>query len=1726
MDAFYIRDQLVEGFRSYIRSFVDVRDERLKAVRDDALSSGLFWPEPLLQLNPNFAPGGSVPALVREGLLHRECEKIFQAGKTEASPVGKPLRLYKHQVDAIRAAKAGRNYVLTTGTGSGKSLSYILPIVDRVLQQPARRRIRAIVVYPMNALANSQLGELRKFLEHGYGGRSPVTFARFTGQEREEERERIKESPPDILLTNYVMLELMLTRPHDKEILRAAEGLEFLVFDELHTYRGRQGADVSLLIRRTRDRLRADRLQCIGTSATLAGPGTLAAQRAEVARVASTIFGAPFAPEDIIAETLERATPGGTIDGPALRDRIDRPVPSFAGYQDFVQDPLARWLEGQIGIVEDKDSGRLVRALPLPIRGQGSIAARLSEYTGAELAACEKAIRDLLLASYAERLRHPETYRPPFAFRLHQFLSPGWQMNASPEPQDVRYVTMHEQQFVPGSNREKVLLPVVFCMECGQDYFAVKRSETPQGAVLYVPREMRDRGDEHEDVGYLYLRTDDDLPREGGYPIERLPEEWTEEAQGKLRVVSARRNDVPRPVRIDAAGCENADGQRAWFIPTPFRLCLHCGVAYSAFGRSEAMRLSSLNIANRSTATTLVSLLTVRMLRLTQDLPAQARKLLSFTDNRQDASLQAGHFNDFIQVGLVRAALYRAVHAAGPEGLHYEHLANAIFDALALPFAHYATEPDLRFGAAEETRKALRRVLEYLVYRDLKPDWRPRTANLEEAGLLRVDYLSFDEMCADEAFWRGCDPILERLDVEHRSRLVRTVLDHLRQLLAVKIDVLTSTGQEVLQRQSVQRLVDPWALDEDEKLVRCTYVVLRSRGANEFGEVQALTSRGSVGTFLRTMPAIRSLLGSAPTSAQITELLKALVERLSKAGLVEHVATFHGTPAYQVPASVLVWRVGDGKSGLVNPLRMPRLPESGKRVNPFFVRYYREMAEGTLGLEAREHTAQVPSDEREAREKRFQEADLPILYCSPTMELGVDVAQLNVVHMRNVPPTPANYAQRSGRAGRSGQPALVISYCAYGSNHDRYFFQRQDRMVAGQVAPPRLDLGNEDLVRAHMHAIWLAETGASLGKSLSEVVSVEAVDGKPPHLDILPGVLADLENPDAMARADGRCRAVLATIENELRATRWYSDDWLSRLLQQARRQFEEALSRWRNLFRSADSQRQLHYAIWNDRSRPEAERNRSRRLHDEAIRQGNLLLDVNSAMQSDFYSYRYFASEGFLPGYNFPRLPLSAFIPGSRRAKKGHDDYVARPRFLAITEFAPRALIYHEGARYRVDRVLMRVANDVDGQSAPTVQAKHCPECGYFHPHDEHQGVDVCEHCHTQLTEVPPIDPLFQMQNVAARRVDRITSSEEERQRHGYDVLTGIRFADHGGGPVCRTSVLSEGGEQLLLLTHGDAATIRRVNLGLKRRKRDTGPGFVLDLEKGLWGRESDEESDDQDPVGPRTLRVIPFVEDRKNCLVARLPDDASPEFRASLRAALKSAIQVEFQLEDMELAAEAIPDRSRERRMLFYEATEGGAGVLRRLLDEPDAFARVAKKALELCHFDPTTGDDRRRAPHGKEDCEAACYDCLRSYGNQPEHALLDRKLIRDFLLRLARGEAATSPAPVARNEHLETLLAKCESDLEKTFLHFLERHRLRLPSAAQRKVTAASVRPDFLYEQQQAVVYVDGPVHDFPERHRRDAAQQQTLEDLGVTVIRFHHEADWSAVIRRYPDLFGKL
>src|SRR6266536_5574394 len=218
MNIFDLRQQLIGNYSSYVKSFIEVGNLRIRDyVEQELFERGMLWPEPLIQLNPLFQPGASIDALVAEGMLHPACASIFRRGKEPERPQGDLLQLHQHQEDAIRVARGGHSYILTTGTGSGKSLAYIIPIVDYVLRAQAEGSwlpgIKAIAVYPMNALANSQLGELRKFLGAGIPGGPPVTFDRYTGQEDAATRQKIIANPPDILLTNYVMLELVLTRP-------------------------------------------------------------------------------------------------------------------------------------------------------------------------------------------------------------------------------------------------------------------------------------------------------------------------------------------------------------------------------------------------------------------------------------------------------------------------------------------------------------------------------------------------------------------------------------------------------------------------------------------------------------------------------------------------------------------------------------------------------------------------------------------------------------------------------------------------------------------------------------------------------------------------------------------------------------------------------------------------------------------------------------------------------------------------------------------------------------------------------------------------------------------------------------------------------------------------------------------------------------------------------------------------------------------------------------------------------------------------------------------------------------------------------------------------------------------------------------------------------------------------------------------------------------------------
>ncbi|WP_447858105.1 DEAD/DEAH box helicase [Pseudomonas aeruginosa] len=315
MNVFDLDADLLSRYEAFARSFTMIRAKDISAQVEDIYRSGKFWPEPLIGVNPHFEPGRALMDLAEEGVVDPDLPKVFAFGADRS-----PISLHRHQDQSLSKALQGRNYIVTTGTGSGKSLCFFVPIIDRILKAKragAAPRTRAIVIYPMNALANSQREELEKFIEGcGIDPNLKPTFERYTGQESDTERKRIAAAKPDIILTNFMMLELLMTRQDglDQEVITNMEGLEFLVLDELHTYRGRQGADVAMLVRRVRERLGAQNMLCIGTSATMASGDEDAGRRA-VAKVGTTLFGSSVHEDDVITESLSRCTEGGAARG-------------------------------------------------------------------------------------------------------------------------------------------------------------------------------------------------------------------------------------------------------------------------------------------------------------------------------------------------------------------------------------------------------------------------------------------------------------------------------------------------------------------------------------------------------------------------------------------------------------------------------------------------------------------------------------------------------------------------------------------------------------------------------------------------------------------------------------------------------------------------------------------------------------------------------------------------------------------------------------------------------------------------------------------------------------------------------------------------------------------------------------------------------------------------------------------------------------------------------------------------------------------------------------------------------------------------------------------------------------------------------------------------------------------------------------------------------------------
>ena len=314
---------------------------------------------------------------------------------------------------------------------------------------------------------------------------------------------------------------------------------------------------------------------------------------------------------------------------------------------------------------------------------------------------------------------------------------------------------------------------------------------------------------------------------------------------------------------------------------------------------------------------------------------------------------------------------------------------------------------------------------------------------------------------------------------------------------------------------------------------------------------------------------------------------------------------------------------------------------------------------------------------------------------------------------------------------------------------------------------------------------------------------------------------------------------------------------------------FNGAFDRWRDLLASAEAQRNEarrtldNFGITDPKLRRSAES-----LQNRAQQQISLLLAGREAIGSEFYTYRYLATEGFLPGYNFPRLPLMAFIPGQGSEKR--QAYVQRPRFLGISEFGPHSRIYHEGRAYRVVSVQVPASElEQGGGKLLTETVWLCKSCGA-------RDFAQPERCHAceNSEGFTPVHDVKRIENVSTRPAEHITANDEDRQRQGFDIVTTFAWSRRGGEwDVTHSIVTDADGRPSATTKYASAATLQRLNLGLRRRRTLSDTGYMIEPSTGRWLNTEDAEdaavAAEEDPARGKPQRIVPMVEDHKNALL-----------------------------------------------------------------------------------------------------------------------------------------------------------------------------------------------------------------------------------------------------------------
>lgn len=1713
MDAFKTLDQVITNYRNYLTSFLNIDDNRIKDEVTKAFNGNGFIPEPLIQFNPSFEKGISLNELP----VNQNLSKAF----------GNYI-LYKHQTEAIQTGIENRGFIVTSGTGSGKSLTYLATIFNSIFNQGINKRkgVKAILVYPMNALINSQEEEIKKYAAN-YGVDFPVTFAKYTGQEATETREKIKNQEPDIILTNYMMLELIMTRQSESWLRESIKDqLQYLVFDELHTYRGRQGSDVSMLIRRIKSWCNSD-IVCIGTSATMASAGTPEQKKEAVAKVATTIFGSAFENDQIIVEHLNTCTNGIISNAVELRNELLKGIDFNADEKSFINNPLANWLELNIALKLNENV--LERGKPRTLK---NIAAELKKITELNSVVIEKTLNDLLkwAEGLNEKNRISGSKQSFLPFRFHQFISQTSTVSVTLESRDIRKITIQSGRYIKDDKVEKLLYPILFSRYSGVDFICVEKDVENNRLMPRNPDEpvvtlsvQEGKGEKLNETnfksGYLVLDEGEEFWTDD--PIEIAPPEWLNTAENQFKPYYDWH--MPKRIYFNSIGeysYEPIYPLKGYYMPVKLRLDPTAGIIYEDSKTNEGTKLMKLGSEGRSTATTIMSYAVVDSLFQQKEL-LQNQKLLSFTDNRQDASLQAGHFNDFLSTIRLRSAMNMALKK-NPEGLNIHNIAERVFAELKLEESAFALNPsaDPDFGEPENER-AIRAYLLYRIFQDLKRGWRYTLPNLEQTALLRVEYDRLDKLCSMDEKFKGIE-FFENISPELRKEILVQFLNFFRTNYSISHRYLLEERSEI-ENFLKNKLDDKklWSLDHKENIETPTYMVAFRPGRSTQRGIYFATmgARSGFGKYLK-----RKMLqetGTAFNQDEYRTMIESLSERLFKTGILTKKENLRGSggtiSGYLLRSDNLIWLPGDAKTVAIDATRINTYKNLEIKPNLYFQQMYTtDFTKYPKEIIGREHTGQLSSALRIEREGEFREGKIASLFCSPTMELGIDIANLNIVHMRNVPPNPANYAQRSGRAGRSGQTAVVFTYCSAWSPHDQNYFKASDTMVAGSVVPPRIDLLNEELLMNHFNAFLLMELAlGDLKSSVSDVLDLSdeyKIKVKQQLIDTIDNQLNNFKNKwiDAF-------KHVIVSIEPELLSTWWFTDEWLANKANSFTVRFCKSFERWISLYRAARSMIVKSRITLDDPviMGDNPLKIDAKRQHNVGLKQIELLTNDSKAgnkNDSEFYIFRYLAAEGFLPGYNFTRLPVRTFV-GYKHTSDG--EYLSRPRSIALKEFGPHNTLYHNGSKYKINRMSLLDADNIQRK------IKISKETGFAFLDDEAElaNVDPITRTELQGDKVEFIKTLIEMTESEGVPQERISCIEEERSSSGYDIEEYFRYTK--GIEHTKSVVIQKAGQRLLNLIYDQSTELIKMNRKAKRSESD---GFAIDKRNGKWLTQK--ELEDQ-VIQDNKKDVMVFVRDTSDTLyIQPLSNmEITAEQTISLSYALKRGIEKLFQVEESEIGVRVMGNKNKPN-ILIYEASEGCLGILSQLIQEPAKLKELFDESYRCMHFDPET---RTETEKGKN-LPRATYEDLLSYYNQRDHEILDRYSIREVLEQLMDCDLSLMQKGNDRDKQYSYLLDMYDksSGTELPLIKYLYKNKLALPDKAQVNIPDFYINADFVYNTQNGpvLIFCDGSVHDKTSVKADDVHKRTLLKEHGYDVIEWHYTEKVEDLIVRRKDIFRKI